>query len=127
MYFGGIMAIIFTRPAVASGKNVYLASEILNDSTIPGLSVKEALESIAGGELDVSRFVFNQALTTVSGTTVFSIPDIPVSNTVQMYINGLLQKPGIGEDYVVLGEIITLTSGVEEDDILVINYIKSTD
>jgi hypothetical protein len=101
------------------------ASDVINDSTVSGVTVKDALEFLStGGNLDVSRFVFNQHLTTVSGLTIFSIPDPPVSGTVQVYTNGLLQEPGGGKDYMISGNIIMFASETDPGDILLASYIK---
>jgi hypothetical protein len=119
------MPVIYTRPAGVAGKSSYSASEIYNDSTVSGVTVKDALEYLStGGGLDVSRFVFNQSLTTVSGNIVFSIPDPPVLGTVQVYTNGLLQEPGVGKDYVISGQIITFASVLYPTDVLLASYIK---
>lgn len=118
------MPVIYTKPAGVAGKSTYYASDIYNDSTVSGVTVKDALESLAaGGNLDVGRFVFNQALTFVSGNT-FSIPDTPASGTVQVYTNGLLQEPGVGKDYVISGNLITFDIAMDSGDILLASYIK---
>jgi hypothetical protein len=78
----------------------------------------------AESSLDTSKFVFNQHLNTVSGTQVFSLPDSPVSGTVQIYVNGLLQEPGPGKDYAISGQTISFTAALEIDDILLASYIK---
>jgi len=117
------MPVIFTRPAGTAGQSSYSASDIINDSTVSGVSVKDALEFLATGGFDVSRFIYNQPLTTISGNT-FSIPDPPVSGTVQVYINGLLQEPGVGKDYMISGNIITFADDVYLGDILLASYIK---
>jgi len=134
------------------------ASDILNDSSISGATVKEALEwldsnkvsynfgnntisgtgdiyagsyygdgshltGITASGVDVSRFKYNQTPTVVSGTKVYSLPDIPVAGTDQIYVNGLLQEPGVGSDYIISGKIITFTEDLAIDDILLASYI----
>lgn len=96
------------------------ASDINNDSTVSGTTVKDALETLD----NVSRFKYNQYLSTVSGTQVFSLADSPVDDTVQIYVNGLLQEPGIGNDYMISGQVITFALSLELDDILLASYIK---
>lgn len=99
------------------------ASDINNDSTVSGTTVKDALETLSADNV-VSRFKYNQYLSTVSGTQVFSLPDSPVDNTVQIYINGLLQEPGIGNDYTISGQIVTFALALEVNDILLASYIE---
>jgi len=98
------------------------ASDVNNDSTVSGVTVKDALETLSA-DSDMSRFKYNQYLNTVSGTKIYSLPDSPVTNTVQIYVNGLLQEPGIGNDYTVSGQIITFTQNLELDDVLLASYI----
>ena len=99
------------------------ASDINNDSTVSGTTVKDALETLSAGS-GMDRFKYNQYLSTVSGTQVFSLADSPVDNTVQIYVNGLLQEPGIGNDYMISGQVITFALSLELDDILLASYIK---
>lgn len=105
---------------IASG--VLNASDINNDSTVSGITVKDALEELAGA-VDISRFKYNQLLSTVSGTTIYSLPESPVTNTVQIYVNGLLQEPGIGNDYTISGQIVTFSENLALDDVLLASYI----
>lgn len=114
------MPVIYTRPAGVSGKSTYSASEILNDSTVSGVSVKDALNNLSSG-LDTSHFKFNQYLTTVSGLQVYSLPDVPVSGTVQIFLNGLLQEPSV--DYSISNDIVTFDVPIEIDDTLLAHYI----
>lgn len=99
------------------------ASDINNDSTVSGTTVKDALETLDVSSV-VSRFKYNQYLSTVSGTQVFSLADSPVNDTVQVYVNGLIQEPGIGNDYMISGQVITFALALELDDILLASYIK---
>lgn len=115
------MSVIFTKPA-AGIKTDYLASDISNDSTVSGVTVKDALEELAGA-VDIYRFKYNQHLSTVSGTTIYSLPHSPVVDTAQVYVNGLLQEPGIGNDYTISGQIITFSENLALDDVLLASYI----
>lgn len=107
---------------IASG--VLNASDINNDSTVSGVTVKDALEELANNSVDYSKFKYNQYLSTVSGTQVFLLPDSPVTNSVQIYVNGLLQEPGIGNDYTISGQVVTFALSLELNDILLASYIK---
>lgn len=147
------MPIIFTRPTGGSGDS---ASDIYNDSSVTGLSVKDALEwlyqnkvgfdfggdTISGtgdiyagsfygdgshlsGIITASgvaaQFKFHQYLTAISGTQVYSLPDLPVEETVQVYLNGLLQEPG--DDYVISGQVVSFIVPIEVEDVLLASYI----
>jgi hypothetical protein len=96
------------------------ASEIINDSTVSGSNVAEALDALAGS-LDTSKFKFNQYLSTVSGLQIYSLPDVPVFGTVQIFLNGLLQEPPV--DYTISGDIVTFAVPNDPSDILLSHYI----
>ena len=148
------MSTILTRPSTLGGAN--LASQVINDSSVAGASVKDALDwlnqnkvgysfggnTISGtGDIyagsyygDGSHltgittgsgvsivFKFNQYPTVVSGTQVYSLPDLPIEDTEQIYLNGLLQEPG--QDYVISGQIITFIVSIDLGDILLASYI----
>ena len=58
-------------------------------------------------------------------TTVFTLSNTPVANSVQVFLNGLLQQNGGGKDYTQSGTSITFTVAPITNDILVIHYVKS--
>lgn len=105
---------------VVSGTGGRYASEIINDSTVSGANVAEALDALAGS-LDTTKFKFNQYLTTISGLQIYSLPDTPVSGTVQIFLNGLLQEPAI--DYLVSDDVVTFIIPIEFGDLLLSHYI----
>jgi len=147
------MPIIFTRPSSGGGD---LASEIINDSSVAGASVKDALDWLDQNKVDYNfggntisgtgdiyagsyygdgshltgiptasgisdTFKFNQYLTTVSGMQIYSLPDVPVEESEQIYLNGLLQEPG--QDYVISGQIVSFTVETDLGDVLLASYI----
>ena len=97
------------------------SSSVINNSSVPGANVTDVLDYLATGSGVINKFVFNQPLTTVSGTQVYLIPHIPVSGTVTVYLNGLLQEPNM--DYMITGQIITFLIGIELNDVFLSNYV----
>jgi hypothetical protein len=57
------------------------------------------------------------------GTTGFTLDHTPVDNSVQVYLNGLLQEKGAGKDYTQSGTSITFDVAPVTDDILIIHYV----
>jgi len=147
------MPIIFTRPVGGGGD---VASEIINDSSVAGASVKDDLDWLDQNKVDynfggntisgtgdiyagsyygdgsnltgiptysgvINVFKYNQYLATVSGMQVYSLPDLPVDETQQIYLNGLLQEPG--EDYVISGQIVSFIVAIDLGDVLLASYI----
>lgn len=60
---------------------------------------------------------------TGNADTSLTLSDSPVANSVQLYINGLLQEEGTGKDYTISDKAITLAVATEVDDIIVVHYI----
>jgi len=57
--------------------------------------------------------------------TVFNLTSEPVVNSVQVFLNGLLQEEGSGKDYLLNAgaKTVTFTTAPETGDILLIHYI----
>ena len=104
---------------VISGSASKYASEIINDSTVSGVNVADALNTLAGS-LDTTKFKFNQSLTLVSGQ-LYSLPNVPVDATVQIFLNGLLQEPSV--DYSVSNDDVTFIIPIEIGDVMLSHYI----
>jgi len=111
-----------TANDITTGSGGLAASEVENDSNIPGLSVKDALDYLSTGSGIAQKFKFNQALTLVSGTQIYALPENPVYGTVEIYLNGLLQEPG--EDYTISGDVISFILPIEVGDTLLASYIS---
>ena len=82
-------------------------SEILADNLV----IREVLKSDTGAVPSPA----NQL--TVAGADVRA-------NTESLYVNGVLQTPGVDNDYNISGNVITLTFNLDADDSAFITYIK---
>jgi hypothetical protein len=60
---------------------------------------------------------------TGNADTSLVLADTPVANSVQLYINGLLQEEGTGKDYTISDKAITLAVATVADDIIIVHYI----
>lgn len=56
--------------------------------------------------------------------TSFSLANTPVSGTDQVYLNGILQDPGVGNDYTISGAAITFQSAPATGDKIRVTYLK---
>jgi len=56
-----------------------------------------------------------------SSNTSFSLAHTPTSG-IQLYLNGVLQQPGSGKDYTLLGTTITMTAAPNTGDVLLATY-----
>jgi len=58
--------------------------------------------------------------------TAFTLDVTPISNSLQVYLNGLLQEKGSGKDYTHTGTTVTFVVAPLTGDILLINYVKQS-
>jgi hypothetical protein len=55
--------------------------------------------------------------------TAYTITSSPVANTLAVYLNGLYQEEGAGNDYTLSGLTITFVEAPETNDILLVQYL----
>jgi hypothetical protein len=62
---------------------------------------------------------------TVNGsTTAFTLANTPIAGTEHVYLNGILQEPGAGNDYTISGVTITYLTAPLTGDKLRVSYMK---
>jgi hypothetical protein len=62
---------------------------------------------------------------TVNGSnTAFTLANTPLSGTEQVFLNGMLQEPGAGNDYTISGTSITYLSAPASGDRIRVSYYK---
>jgi hypothetical protein len=73
-----------------------------------------------------SSFVTRETPTgTINGVNAtFTLVNTPLVNTEEIYLNGLLQEPGAGNDYNISGATITMLNIPATGDRLRVNYQK---
>ena len=57
--------------------------------------------------------------------TVFTLAATPITSTEMVYLNGLLQEPGVANDYTISGSQITFITAPETGDIVLSTYLTS--
>jgi hypothetical protein len=77
-------------------------------------------------KLEADNFVIREVPTgLVDGTNdEFELADEPIAGTEQVFLNGLLQRPGAGNDYTIAGATITFEDAPLSGDIILVSYIK---
>lgn len=55
--------------------------------------------------------------------TDFTLSSTPIANSVQVFLNGLLQQVGSGKDYTISGTTVSFATAPASGDILLIHYI----
>lgn len=58
--------------------------------------------------------------------TEYELSTDPVSGTVQVYLNGSLQSPGVGKDYTISGKTITFIKAPHTGSEILVSYIISS-
>ena len=72
----------------------------------------------------VESDILVEDLTGSADTTPAPLQESPLANSVQVYLNGLLQEEGSGKDYTISDKQITFASATEATDIIIVHYIK---
>lgn len=57
--------------------------------------------------------------------TDFELLNTPIVGTVEIYLNGMLQAPGVGLDYTISGKDITFTKAPRTNSELLASYAKT--
>jgi fiber protein len=112
-----------TVVAAGIGVNIDSASMQISGNLV---GVKSGVYQPAGAYLTAANFVTRE---TPSGTmnganTTFTLTYTPIVNTEQVFLNGLLQEPGAGNDYTISGGIITMLTAPQGTDRLRVSYQK---
>lgn len=119
------------RVKQGSAGQVYIAnsSGVLTPTTLSG-----EVASVSGTgsvTLDTnivraSNYVVREAPSgAVNGSnTSFTLANTPVSGTEQVFLNGILQEPGAGNDYTISGSTITYLTAPATGDRIRVTYLK---
>jgi len=65
----------------------------------------------------------NESANCNDSQTAFTLSNTPIPNSVQVFLNGLMQEEGSGKDYTISGTTITFTTAPATGDILICHYI----
>jgi hypothetical protein len=86
--------------------------------------VTSAIQTQLNAKLSASNLIVRE---TPSGdvndvNTVFTLANTPVANTEEVFLNGLLQEPGSGNDYTISGATITFETAPNTGDRIIVSY-----
>jgi len=83
------------------------------------LSADAVADNIVEGDIQVEDESAN-----CNGVTVaFTLSSTPIANSLQVFLNGMLQQEGSGKDYTWSGTTVTFAVAPDTGDILLIHYI----
>jgi hypothetical protein len=115
------------------------AGSVTNSTSTPAITVSTTVTGLLKGNgtaisaatagtdyLAPSNLVVRETPSgTVNGSnTGFTLANTPVAGTEQIYLNGLLQEPGAGNDYTISGTAITYLTAPVSGDRLRVTYQK---
>lgn len=60
---------------------------------------------------------------TSQNTSTFKISSVPVPNSEQVFLNGVLQNVGASNDYTIVNDTITINRIVQSDEVVLVNYL----
>jgi hypothetical protein len=58
--------------------------------------------------------------------TDFTLSQLPLSNSEHVFLNGLLQDPGVSDDYTISGKIVTFNNAPISTDVIRVSYTTTT-
>jgi hypothetical protein len=118
---------------------------VTNPTTTPAIEIRTSITGVLKGNgtaisaatagtdyMGPSNFVVRDGdggsghatFTPNGATTVFTLNSTPIVGTEQVYLNGILQEPGAGNDYTISGAAITMLSAPLSGDRLRASYYK---
>ena len=114
---------------VVNADSIDLATTGVSANTYNNVTV-DAYGRVTGGSnvaylIAANRITREAVAGTKNGTnTTFTLANTPVSGSEEIFVNGILQESGAGNDYTISGGTITMLTAPASDDKLVANYWK---
>lgn len=107
---------------VADAGGNLVAVEMSGDATMSAAGVLTLAEDYTVA----ADFVFNETPSGLvnSSNTVYTLANTPTAGTVTVYLNGLLQEAGAGNDYTISSGTITFLSAPSTGDKIRVSYMK---
>jgi Avian adenovirus fibre, N-terminal len=112
-----------TVVAAGIGVNIDSATMQISGNLV---GVKAGLYQPAGTYFTTANFVTRETPGGLmnGANTTFTLANTPTVNTEEVFLNGLLQEPGAGNDYTISGATITMLAAPQSTDRLRVNYRK---
>lgn len=123
---------IAANGAVAIGATK-VTDAMLNDDVATGLAGTGltasagvlSVDTITDNLVEADILFENESANCDGVTVIFALAQTPVINSVQVFLNGLLQEEGSGNDYTLSGTSVTFATAPLTGDLLLIHYIQN--
>jgi len=83
-----------------------------------------SVDDYESGIIEADILYENESDNCSGSQTEFTLAQTPIANSVQVYLNGLIQEEGSGKDYTISGTTITFVVAPASGDILLVHYIQ---
>ena len=119
------------RVKTGTAGQVYIAnaSGVLTPTTLSGdvATVTSAgVVTLASAVMKTTNFIVRETPSgLVNGSnTAYTLANVPISGTEEVYLNGIQQEPGAGNDYTIATSTITFLSAPASGDKIRVSYLK---
>jgi len=112
--------------ATDNGSNKTIWSVIATAIAGTGLTATDgvlAADAVSGNIVESDIQVENESANCDGVEVDFELSNTPLSASIQVFLNGLIQEDGSGKDYNVAGTTVTFNVAPETNDILLVHYI----
>jgi len=111
-----------TNFLVGNGSSIPTAVAMSGDATMDNTGAVSAAADILKEADVVTRQTPTGAIN--SSNVTYTLANTPIVGTEQVFLNGILQEAGAGDDYTISGATITYETAPVTGDILRVNYLK---
>jgi len=117
-------AITASRALISNADGIPTHSSVTSTELGYVSGVTSAIQTQLNGKLSGSNLIVRETPSgAVNGSNVtFVLASTPVSGTELVFLNGLLQEPGSGNDYTISGDTITFETAPDTGDRIRVNY-----
>lgn len=107
---------------IGNASNVATPVALSGDVTVTNAGVASVAATVA----KYANFVYGEvpAGARDGANTTFTLANAPQGGTVRVYLNGVRQQAGAGNDYTISGSTITYLAAPLTGDILLVDYVK---
>lgn len=114
------------RALVSDGSGFIVPSAVTATELGHVSGVTSAIQTQLDAKLDNTNFIVREVPSGLINdvNTTFTLAATPVAGKEHVYLNGLLQNVGAGNDYTISGDTITFNTAPATGDILLVSYVS---